>query len=742
MATKTFSVLDADGNGLKFQLNNDTVSVSTGGVNQTKYLASEGYRFDYTDADTAVKFSTEIGGEYNFTGGSIRSVTAFDASGAKDLIKLDATNLTGLTTIKTGAGNDSIVAKNDESIIKTGEGNDIVTFGDSGNNYSASVTLGDGKDTIKLKDKGVVTVTDYSFAEGDEISIGALGFSDYDDKIKVAADGKFSVGSADGTSVTGSLKSEGNVAEMKIDGNHYAFATGNVSDYVAKDKVLFKVVADDVDVLNFTSGKKDTSVVAGKLAKDATLNFVSGYGDDSVAVGVNTKINYAITKNSGDDTFKGKTFTTDDTLMIKDGVAASLKINANSNVLFYCNTSVNGVLDNANGGSFKVQNAGSDESYLMSYVDGANHIAAFSTDAKFYLAAEKTNAVVDASDLTDANINMNGDAVTYAAFSDGFNNIKTAQSGYVVGRNNVATSIDASAGVGRLDIYGGAKGNDSINLTNNNSTDVIYYSLGDGNDTVAGFDATSDVVFFYNANANYKALAEVVKFDAAGTTVTFDKKTNALTLQGVKAGDTLVFADQNMAEAMKVAIGDGNDVEFATDTKVYTNAATLNVNTGNTGDVLAINLTAQSDEYGYYSTDIVNIDATGSNATTYLVGANKAGAKVTGGTGTNYIYGGGNKNQELFGNAAAVDVIYFGTGDGKDNVTSISADDGVLLYNVADINSVKVTADSSQTVVSLGSDKLTLNGLTETDLATFTFADQSGALYNYNTTDKKFVKKA
>lgn len=736
MATKTFKVLDVDGNGLKFQLNNDTVSVSTSGGNQTKYLANEGYRFDYTDADTAVKFSTEIGGEYVFDGDKKTSVAAFDASGAKDLIKLNATGLTGLTKIKTGAGNDSIVAVNDQSIIKTGEGNDIVTFNSTGN--SASVTLGDGKDTLEVT-AGTVEVKDYSFAEGDEISIGNIGFSDHANNINVAADGKFSVGSAAGTSVTGSLKSEGNVAEMKINGNHYAFATGNVSDYVAKDKVLFQVAATDVDVLNFTSGKKDTSVLATGLAKDATLNFVSDHGNDSVAVVDTTKINYAITKNSGDDTFAGKTFTTDDTLMIKDGVAASLKMSGA--VLTYGNTSVTGVLDSV-GGSFKVQNAGSDESYLMSYVDNSK-TATFSTDAKFYLADEKSNAIVDASNLTDANINMNGDAVTYAAFSDGFNNIKTAQSGYVVGRNNVATSIDASAGVGRLDIYGGAKGNDSINLTNNNSTDVIYYSLGDGNDTVNGFDATSDVVFFYNANANYKALADVVKFDTAGAaTVTFDKKSNVLTLNGVKANDTLVFADQNMAEAMKVAIGDGNDVEFATDTKVYTNAATLKVNTGNTGDVLAINLTAQSDEYGYYSTDIVNIDAAGSNATTYLVGANKAGAKVTGGTGTNYIYGGGNKNQELVGNAAAVDVIYFGTGDGKDNVTSISADDGVLLYNVADINSVKVTADSSQTVVSLGSDKLTLNGLTETDLATFTFADQSGALYNYNTTDKKFVKKA
>ena len=431
--------------------------------------------------------------------------------------------------------------------------------------------------------------------------------------------------------------------------------------------------------------------------------------------------------------------------MIKDGIATGLKITADD-ALTYGKTSVSGVLATNATGSFKVQNNGADDAFLMAYTTTDTKAISFNSDAKFYLAPDKSKASVDASDLSEANINMNGNGVDYAVFDSNIVALKTAQSGYVVGRNNVATSIDASEGAGRLDIYGGAgaKGNDTIVLGDSNtSTDVIYYSLGDGNDTVTGFDAESDVVFFYNATANYKDLASVIKVNGVNdTSVVFDKKTNALTLNGDYQGKTLVFADQNMAEAMKVAIGNNNVVEFATDTKVYTNATTLNVNTGNTGDVLAINLTAQSDAYGYYSTDIVEINAAGSNATTYLVGANKANSKVIGGTGTNYIYGGGNKNQELVGNAAAVDVIYFGTGDGKDNVTSINADDGVLLYNVADINSVKVTADSSQTVVSLGSDKLTLNGLTETDLATFTFADQSGALYTYNTTDKKFVQKA
>ena len=725
--TKEFSV-SAVNSDLKFDLGNASVSVESG---KTAYLSNDQYTFQTSGGAGKIKFTTELGGEYSFTEDNA-TVTAFDASGAKDVIKLTSVPA-GLVDIKTGAGNDVIYASVNGSTVKSGDGNDFVTVSDN-----ASVTLGDGKDTLYVTG-GLVNVMDYSFAEGDKISVGDFGFDDFAN-ITVAG-GEFSVKGDTAISVKGSLKSEGGVAELMLNDKHYAFATSNVSDYVAKDKVLFQVADADVDTINFTSGKQGASVVASVMTGDATLNFVSGFGSDSVVVGTTkTKINYAITKNSGEDTFD-KAFTTDDTLMIKDGIAASLKID--NNTLVYGNTSVKGILGTVAGtGSFMVQN-GTDASFLMAYSAVEGTAIAFNTDAKFYLAADKSKSFVDASDISEVNINMNGDGTEYAVFDKNIVALKTAQSGYVVGRNNADTSVDASAGVGRLDIYGGAKGNDKIILGNNTSTDVIYYSLGDGNDTVTGFDAANDVVFFYNATANYKDLASVIKVNGAtDTSVVFDKKTNALTLKGDHQGKTLVFADQNMAEAMKVAIGNGNDVEFATDTKVYTNAATLNVNTGNTGDVLAINLTAQSDEYGYYSTDIVNINAAGSNATTYLVGANKAGAKVTGGTGTNYIYGGGNKNQELFGNAAAVDVIYFGTGDGKDNVTSISADDGVLLYNVADINSVKVTADSSQTVVSLGSDKLTLNGLTETDLATFTFADQSGALYNYNTTDKKFVKKA
>lgn len=728
---KEFSVSTVDG-GLKFDLGNASVSVANG---KTGYLSNDQYTFKVY-GDGSVKFTTELGGEYVFTGDKASDVKVFDASGAKDVIKLTSVP-SALADIKTGAGNDVVYSSVSGSTIITGDGNDMVSVGGS----NASITLGDGKDTLVVAG-AKVNVMDYSFADGDKISIGDFGFKDYAN-VSVNAEGKFDVGSEAASSVSGSLKSEGGVAELMVNDKHYAFATGNVSDYVAKDEVLFKVVANDVDVLNFTSGKQGASVLASNMKKDTTLNFVSGYGNDSVEVNGNVKVNYAITKNSGNDSVTGGAFSTDDTLMLKDGNGTNLKISADE-CLVYGNTSVVGVLDKTtHTGTFNVQN-GTSDSFLMAYSTQKDTAITFNTDAKFYLAADKSKSSVDASDISEVNINMNGDGTEYAVFDSNIVALKTAQSGYVVGRNNADTSVDASAGVGRLDIYGGAKGDDKIVLDNNTSTDVIYYSLGDGNDTVTGFDAANDVVFFYNANANYKDLASVVKYDKDNTTatVTFDKKTNALTLQDVKAGDTLVFADQNMAEAMKVAIGKDNAVEFATDTKVYTNAETLNVNTGNTGDVLAINLTAQSDEYGYYSTDIVNINAAGSNATTYLVGANKANSMVIGGTGTNYIYGGGNKNQELVGNAAAVDVIYFGTGDGKDNVTNISADDGVLLYNVADINSVKVTADSSQTVVSLGSDKLTLNGLTETDLATFTFADQSGALYNYNTTDKKFVKKA
>ena len=100
MAKKTFNV-SVESSALKFTLNGEIASVSVSGGNQTKYLASEGYRFDYNGTDHTVKFSTEIGGEYAFDGDTKDSVAAFDASGAKDLIKLDASNIAKLTAIKT-----------------------------------------------------------------------------------------------------------------------------------------------------------------------------------------------------------------------------------------------------------------------------------------------------------------------------------------------------------------------------------------------------------------------------------------------------------------------------------------------------------------------------------------------------------------------------------------------------------------------------------------------------------------
>ena len=290
---KEFSVSTVN-SVLKFELGNASVSVANG---KTGYLSNDQYTFK-VDGDGNVKFITELGGEYSFVdgaaNGAANKVTAFDASGAKDVIRLTSVP-SALADIKTGAGNDVIYASVDGSTVKSGDGNDFVTVSDD-----ASVTLGDGKDTLYVTG-GKVTVMDYSFAEGDKISV--YGFTGFDaSKVLVVADGKFSVTGADAVSVEGSLKSEGGVAELMVNDKHYAFATGNVSEYVAKDEVLFKVASTDVEVLNFTSGKLGSSVDATAMKKDTTLNFVSGYGDDSIVAG-NTNVNYGITKNSGNDKF-------------------------------------------------------------------------------------------------------------------------------------------------------------------------------------------------------------------------------------------------------------------------------------------------------------------------------------------------------------------------------------------------------------------------------------------------------
>ena len=220
-------------------------------------------------------------------------------------------------------------------------------------------------------------------------------------------------------------------------------------------------------------------------------------------------------------------------------------------------------------------------------------------------------------------------------------------------------------------------------------------------------------------------------------------KDNILSIDDIKAGQTLTFTDQD-GTVFNVATNDNNSITYAADTKLYKSntTATLKVKSEEFANIYT---GANSDEYGYYDTNITKIDASDSTGEMILSGSNITGFTITGGKGGNNIYGGGDKSQTMVGTKDVSDVFWFGTGDGQDIANKAGAEDGVNLYNVESIDNVKVTVGSNYFTVNVGTSNLKVNTIdtaATTTLAGFTFTTQDGTAYNYDTTTKSFKAKA
>jgi hypothetical protein len=109
--------------------------------------------------NSAVKTSLHVGN----AAGSTKAVASVDASASAGAIKFDATGLTSLATIKTGAGADSITVNTTTAIdnpatdaddtvsavVSAGAGNDLITVNTTGAG-NTSIDAGDGSDEVDV----------------------------------------------------------------------------------------------------------------------------------------------------------------------------------------------------------------------------------------------------------------------------------------------------------------------------------------------------------------------------------------------------------------------------------------------------------------------------------------------------------------------------------------------------------------------------------------------------------------
>lgn len=697
----------------------------------TKVIEDKHGLFMADDADT-YSFTALTGGNFTFTDAANASVKSFNGSAVDSAIKVtvNSSNNGKLKNIITGSGKDVVtVTSVDGGTFDLGAGNDTIDIIAG----TASVTMGTGADVVKVADaNATVTVTDYNYAEGDKIDFAGSGFDfNYDTATATLS-------STGGSSISVTTAMNNGVYELKNQDTHYVRTDVSSVDYVATEAIDFQSSADTT-TLNLTlAGKNADTNTVSVGATEGTVNIVAGKAKANITVGADVEFGLGISKK-GSVVAVNSALDADDTLYLKDGgKIADVKFDNTAHKLNYGTTTVQGALVAAGAAESKFKYDVNGEKGVLAYATVSTGAVTYAEDVTYYANA----ATVDATESGDVVLNLNG--VCGNAFADSVKEIKGVTSGLVAGRDKTDNTIGIKTESGKkTEVYGGVAGNDSIDLNGDeDAINVIWYSNGDGKDTVTGFNKAEDSVYFHDAAAAASILNDVTKVVNGDLTVSMDKS-NVLTLKNVvDTTETKVINFNDVAgNNFKVAVGNNTkDVEYTSGVNIYKNAKTLKVEGE---DELVIYTGANNDQYGYYDKTITTIDATGATGIVYLSGTNTNGMEIKGGDGVNNMWGGGDQVQTLTG-GDGVNVFWFGNGDGRDTAKNAKAEDGVNLYNVEKIDDVVVKTSTNYFTVNVGSNSLKVDlGTTKADeaLKTFTFADKAGVQYTYDTKTNKFQQK-
>lgn len=693
-------------------------------------------------SDTSGKtydFTALTGGSFSFVDSANASIKSFNGSGVASAIKVtvdhgdEATDNKELKNIITGSGKDVVtVNKATGASFDLGAGNDSIAITDAA---TATVTLGDGKDTINITDTAgtALKITDYSYAD-DTVILAAANAS----KLKMDyTNSMFTVG-GENAEVSIATSMNNGVYELKLsngtDATHFVRTDVSSVDYVAKDAINFESDANTTSLNLTLAGKNADTNTVSVGAAEGTVNIVAGKAKANISVGADVEFGLGISKK-GSVVAVNSALDADDTLYLKDGGKIA-DVKFDNDELNYGTTAVKGALvTDAAESKFKYDING--EKGVLAYATVSTGAVTYAEDVTYYANA----ATVNATESGDVVLNLNG--VCGNAFADSVKEIMGVTSGLVAGRDKTDNTIGIKTESGKkTEVYGGVAGNDSIDLNGDeDAINVIWYSNGDGKDTVTGFNKAEDSVYFHDAAAAASILNDVTKVVNGDLTVSMDKS-NVLTLKSVvDATETKVINFNDVAgNNFKVAVGNGTDVKYTSGVNIYKNAKTLKVEGE---DELVIYTGAKNDQYGYYDKTITTIDATDATGTVYLSGTNTNGMEIKGGDGVNNMWGGGDQVQTLTG-GDGVNVFWFGNGDGRDTAKKAKAEDGVYLYNVEKIDDVVVKTSTNYFTVNVGSNSLKVDldtAKADEALKTFTFADKAGVQYTYDTKTNKFQQK-
>lgn len=729
--------------------------VSLNGVNPDELVINTTKK----DGVYAAKFAEGIVSGFDgdvtyFTAAEHSGKVSIDATGSAKAI-IDATRSTGAKIVG-GKGDDSISLGTSVDTIVIGKlsGDDAVY------NFGADDVLnfvgGSINDLSYNGTTGVVT-----FADSTVSLSGAAPSADLTANIAIGdADAEKFLFDGTGTTLT---------------------AVSGVKGYVGKkDNSTVLKVSESVDLTDTAhfvninkvevNGNTEAATVIGALksvdASNAskTVNVWSTEKDANISLKADNNYADTVWIGSGSTEVKLSGFKTG-----FDATADTLVLYDVSDVK---DISVNGNVVTAGSAKIEIADLAADDSFAANVVlkgNVAKKIVITDGDVDIdkdrlnldVIATSKKNATLNvAANVTDGGKNVVSINLNDEKYADSFKDVSSASS---VGTTNIIGSATVEGatikvtGNGDHNIWAANTGANTITLDGTTGKKSVWYNAIDGKDTVTGFTADDTVLLYGGEMVGSSAINSVYKITYDGTVVKFASGDSALALNGLTAGNTFNVVD-NAGDTYKVQLGTtgapSSTLTYDKDTKFYvvngavaTTNTTLNVSGYDASET--VTLVVNGDANGnIIAGNVGEINASGTDAKTLLVGSASAATTLIGGKTENYFWGGSKDSDTMVGSLTAFDTFWFGTIDGKDTANNVNADDRVYLYDVnsADINTIaKLSIDESSHSADLsleGGAILGINASSVSDFDSIVFRTGDGVDFTYDKESKTFVKKS
>lgn len=739
-----------------YTLSNEGLFASVDGSNSSVKVSTDGtqiYKAKATDANGSTQY---------WTGVAEGTANAFDASSVSDKIIIDAST-SKKADVKLGSG--AAAVSIGAGTVASGSGNDTITATGA---LTLSIGRNDGEDSVTSSIKGSDTII---FENGKLSRIDKITGTEIDyaqTTVKSASvESAFNVQFGTDASTLGKLQWGATGAAITADTDTtYFYGTDAKSSLTAAAAKVSYDLSDSskfhnihyVSLQGGTSGAVtltndgDTIVSAAKDALTLTL----GQGADSVSLAsgdrkATTIVTSAVSGKDMITGFKTGFAATDDILQISDlssldditfgKDAAGNK--AAGLISFDKADSIS--LDSASftDDGLRVKFAGSDAvKKVAADLDASGTITVASADADIVLGNKDGSTTYSVSGGADTD-------VTFFAFNDTakYKNIHKIDLANKKGQNIVVGTTDAdtiSLGAGAAAVWGGGSESDVITLAAPSKGAHIWYGAGDGGDEVKGFTADDDVYFY-----GVETIGDIAKnfaFSKDGVDVKITSKNDkhdSLKLTGYNK-DTLTVLTTD-SKKTKVSFAGAPVANFTTDSLIYVGTQT------NASVAAGAKL---DDETAVYAADlhgdagisdakfygINNFDASKSYAQYILIGSGES--TLTGGQTKNAYWGGDSDSQTFVGQKGVTDYFWFGAGDGHDTASVVGSEDAVYLWNVDNIDDVKVTTDGTNVdVIYANENDLTLDKAVAAVKAGLTFMTKDFSEYTYDFKTQSFNKK-